>query len=195
MSGTPECAPTESARSIHAHPSPTGRQGHRGCPLHHHVSGGANARTLWIGLFFLGIHPLINSTKTGWRTAVEKHQANCSEKNPKWFEPFKVVQLDLVAQKLQKLDESGTFRHVAEQLLLRCLWRENEREGIGGSSNESDEWVVKVKKKKQPSGLDSPVQTFDKWPQTWSCCWSHAHQTWQWAWMPEWKKKRKRGNF
>lgn len=50
-SGTPGCATTESARSIRAHPSPTGRQGHRGCPLHHNVSGGTNARPLGIGFF------------------------------------------------------------------------------------------------------------------------------------------------
>lgn len=38
----------QSARSIHAHPSQRGRQGHFCCPLHHNVRNTANIRTLWV---------------------------------------------------------------------------------------------------------------------------------------------------
>lgn len=68
----------------------------------------------------------------------------------KVFEPFKVMKLDLVAQKLQELDKGRAFLHVPKQLLLRRLrgkLKLNKKKGWGGGDifRRSDTRLLKPK--------------------------------------------------
>lgn len=90
------------------------------------------------------------------------------------------MKLNLCPQKLQKLNEGWTFFHVPKQLLLWCLQ-------TAGRKHFPGVWYVSLKAKISwsISEMHTPGQTFDKWLQTWSCCWLHAHQRWQWVLKPE----------